>query len=53
MVGALFVGIALNPFIYLIIGAQIGLDTYLGRLRRADAKAPLRPKRPQLARAGG
>lgn len=53
MVGALFVGIALNPFIYLIIGAQIGLDTYVGRLRRADAKVPLRPKRPQLVRAEG
>lgn len=33
MLGAAFVGIAFQPFIYMLIGAQIGLDTYLGRKR--------------------
>ena len=37
--GALFVGIAFQPFVYMLVGAQIGLDTYLGRLRAA-ALAP-------------
>ena len=31
LVGALFVGIAYQPFIYLLIGLQIGLDTYAMR----------------------
>ena len=31
LVGALFVGIAYQPFIYLLIGLQIGLDTYAKR----------------------
>ncbi len=38
LLGSAFVGIALNPFIYMIVGAQIGLDTYLGR-RSAEAGA--------------
>lgn len=37
LLGAAFVGIAFQPFIYMLIGAQIGLDTYLGR-RRAQAR---------------
>ncbi|OYY65247.1 putative O-glycosylation ligase, exosortase A system-associated [Sphingomonas sp. 28-62-11] len=36
LLGAAFVGIAFQPFIYMLIGAQIGLDTYVGR-RRAEA----------------
>jgi len=39
--GALFVGIAFQPFVYMLVGAQIGLDTYLGRLR-AETAAPAR-----------
>lgn len=31
LVGALFVGIAYQPFVYLLVGMQIGLDTYAGR----------------------
>jgi probable O-glycosylation ligase (exosortase A-associated) len=31
MVGSLFVGIAFQPFILMLIGVQIGLDTYLAR----------------------
>ena len=34
LLGGAFVGIALNPFVYMLVGAQIGLDTYLGRTTR-------------------
>lgn len=54
LVGSLFIAIAFQPFIFMLIGAQIGLDTYLARrareaswrpVRRVRAKAP----RPPLA----
>ncbi|MFW2853079.1 putative O-glycosylation ligase, exosortase A system-associated [Sphingomonas sp. TX0543] len=35
LLGGAFVGIAFQPFIYMLIGAQIGLDSYLAR-RRAE-----------------
>jgi probable O-glycosylation ligase (exosortase A-associated) len=31
LVGAAFVGIAFQPFVYMLVGMQIGLDTYAGR----------------------
>ena len=37
LVGALFVGIAFQPFVYMLIGAQIGLSTYAARERRGEA----------------
>ncbi|WP_339692920.1 putative O-glycosylation ligase, exosortase A system-associated [uncultured Parasphingorhabdus sp.] len=37
LVGALFVGIAYQPFIYMLVALQIGLDTYMTR-RSAEAK---------------
>ena len=37
LLGAAFIAIAFQPFIYMLIGAQIGLDTYLAR-RRAEAR---------------
>ena len=36
LVGSLFVGIAFQPFVYMLTALQIGLDTYLAR-RRAEA----------------
>lgn len=33
LLGASFVAIAFQPFVYMLIGAQIGLDTYLARKR--------------------
>lgn len=41
MVGSLFVGIAFQPFIYMLIALQIGLDTYLARRRKEAAFRPL------------
>ncbi len=49
LLGAAFIAIAFQPFIYMLIGAQIGLDTYLARkrgeqsfrsMRRPPAPAP-------------
>ncbi|NRD90507.1 putative O-glycosylation ligase, exosortase A system-associated [Sphingopyxis sp. BSNA05] len=37
LVGALFVGIAYQPFVYMLVALQIGLDTYMTR-RSAEAK---------------
>jgi probable O-glycosylation ligase (exosortase A-associated) len=41
MIGSLFVGIAFQPFIYMLIALQIGLDTYLARRRKEAAFRPL------------
>jgi len=46
LLGAAFIGIAFQPFVYTLIGAQIGLDTYLARLRREDAWRPMRKAQP-------
>jgi putative inorganic carbon (HCO3(-)) transporter len=37
LVGALFVGIAYQPFVYMLVALQIGLDTYMTR-RSAEAR---------------
>jgi probable O-glycosylation ligase (exosortase A-associated) len=44
LLGATFIAIAFQPFIYMLIGAQIGLDTYLARKRQETAWRPM--KRP-------
>ncbi len=43
LIGSLFVGIAFQPFVYMLVGLQIGLDTYSARKRREAfaANAPL------------
>ncbi len=38
MAGSLFVGVAFQPFVYMLVALQIGLDTYLSR-RAQEAKA--------------
>jgi O-antigen ligase len=40
LVGSLFVGIAFQPFIFMLLGMQIGLDTYA---KRRSAEAAWRP----------
>ena len=37
LVGSLFVGIAFQPFVYMLVGLQIGLDTYAARKTRDTA----------------
>ncbi len=47
LIGSLFVGIAFQPFVYMLVGLQVGLDTYAARkTQRAEfrpfgRKAPL------------
>jgi probable O-glycosylation ligase (exosortase A-associated) len=40
LVGSLFVGIAFQPFVYMLVGLQIGLDTYAARERKARPAEP-------------
>jgi len=41
LTGSLFVGIAYQPFIYMLIAMQIGLDTYLTRRRKEHGFRPM------------
>jgi putative inorganic carbon (hco3(-)) transporter len=41
LVGSLFVGIAFQPFVYMMIAMQISLDTYLTRRRKESAWRPI------------
>jgi len=43
--GATFIAIAFQPFVFMLIGAQIGLDTYLARKRAEAAWRPLQRRR--------
>jgi probable O-glycosylation ligase (exosortase A-associated) len=42
LLGAAFIAIAFQPFIYMLVGAQIGLDAYCARKRAAASWQPLR-----------
>jgi O-antigen ligase len=50
LLGAAFIAIAFQPFVYMLIGAQIGLDTYCARKRRETTWRPI-TRRPSHARA--
>lgn len=45
MLGAVFVGIAFQPVLFMLVGAQIGLDTYLARRRKEAAWNPIRRRK--------
>jgi len=49
--GSMFVGIAYQPFIFMLIAMQIGLDTYLTRKRRAEGAVPMFTSAPAHAGA--
>ena len=53
MVGSLFVGIAYQPFIFMMLSLHIGLDTYLTRKRRDVARPPLVRLQPLRPSRGG
>lgn len=58
LLGSLFVGIAYQPYFWILIAVQIGLDTYLARLRKAAAWKSLadqvnEPGTPKLVPYGG
>ena len=48
LLGAAFIAIAFQPFVYMLIGAQIGLDTYLARRRSENAWRPMRKVAPRV-----
>ncbi|WP_174286135.1 putative O-glycosylation ligase, exosortase A system-associated [Sphingomonas bacterium] len=45
LLGAAFIAIAFQPFVYMLIGAQIGLDTYLARKSGQASARPIRRSR--------
>jgi probable O-glycosylation ligase (exosortase A-associated) len=47
--GGAFVGIAFQPFCYMLVGLQCGLSAYIGRVKRAVPK-PFRAPRPAPAK---
>ena len=51
LLGAAFIAIAFQPFVYMLIGAQIGLDTYLARKRTDSNWRPIMRRRPPPLKA--
>ena len=51
LIGSLFVGIAFQPFVWMMMGVQIGFDTYVTRRHKAEAARPAAPVRTGLAAA--
>ncbi|WP_085808629.1 putative O-glycosylation ligase, exosortase A system-associated [Sphingomonas sp. TZW2008] len=51
LLGGAFVGIAFQSFLYMLLGAQIGLDTYLKRRASETSWQPMRRQRPVPATA--
>jgi hypothetical protein len=45
LLGAGFIAIAFQPFVYMLIGAQVGLDTYTARRRAEATGRRVRPAR--------
>ncbi|HEY0315700.1 MAG TPA: putative O-glycosylation ligase, exosortase A system-associated [Sphingomonas sp.] len=41
LVGSLFIGIAFQPFVYMMIASEIGLDSYVRRTRPLKARPPM------------
>lgn len=44
LIGSLFVGIAFQPFVFMLIALQIGLTTYLRRIEQAERWEPIVPR---------
>ena len=51
LAGSLFVGIAFQPFVWMVVAVQIGFDTYVARRHRPAPKRPMRPLQPATAAA--
>jgi hypothetical protein len=52
LVGALFVGIAYQPFIFMLVGLQCALWSYVQRTERVPHKARFKRPQPVPATAG-
>jgi probable O-glycosylation ligase (exosortase A-associated) len=48
LVGGAFVGIAFQPFIYMLLAVQIGFDTYVGRKARDARRQPWARQAPAI-----
>lgn len=53
LVGSVFVGIAFQPFVYMLVAMQLGLDTYLTRRRKEAEFKPLVEGRLTLSQKHG
>ena len=51
LVGALFVAVAFQPFVWMAIGVQIGFDAWVSRKEREARRTPMRPAEPAPAAA--
>nr|WP_221227523.1 putative O-glycosylation ligase, exosortase A system-associated [Stakelama sediminis] len=51
LLGAAFIAIAFQPFIFMLMGTQIGLDTYIARKRKELEWRPVRRNKPDAAEA--
>jgi probable O-glycosylation ligase (exosortase A-associated) len=51
LLGGAFVGIAFQSFLFMLLGAQIGLDSYLSRRAKETSWRPMRRAKPDLATA--
>ena len=49
LVGSLFVGIAFQPFVWMMVAVQIGFDSYVSRRFKPEPKRPIRPLKPAVA----
>jgi probable O-glycosylation ligase (exosortase A-associated) len=55
LVGSLFVGIAFQPFIYMLLAVQIGFDTFVTRKAKEEGRKPFRGTQaaiPAVVKAG-
>ena len=41
LLGAIFIGIAYQPFVFMLLALQIGLSTYVARRRKEEGKTPI------------
>lgn len=51
--GGAFVGIAFQPFCYMLVGLQCGLSAYIGRVQRSTPKPFRAPREQAVATQGG
>lgn len=51
LVGSLFVGIAFQPFVWMVLAVQIGFESYVSRRYRPEPKRPFAPVRAAAAAA--
>jgi hypothetical protein len=49
LLGACFIGIAYQPFVFMLLALQIGLSSYVARRRREEMAAPIFPRRVAMA----